>query len=99
MARGVGVHHLHGSTLKPFDREGLIEAALGKKGIITLENHTIIGGLGSLVAEILAEEGLGIRLKRLGLKDIRGNRCGQDTVQAWLYGCQSLIFSTFPPSF
>lgn len=69
MARSVGIHHLHASTLKPFDRDGLIEAARGKKGVITLENHTIIGGLGSLVAEILAEEGLGIRLKRLGLKD------------------------------
>jgi transketolase len=68
-ARGVGVHHLHASTLKPFDRDGLLKAARGKKGIVTLENHTIVGGLGSLVAEILAEEGLGIRLKRLGLND------------------------------
>ena len=68
-ARGVGLHHLHASTLNPFDRDGLLKAARGKKGIVTLENHTIVGGLGSLVAEILAEEGLGIRLKRLGLND------------------------------
>ncbi len=68
-ARGVGIHHLHASTLKPFDRDGLLKAARGKKGIVTLENHTIVGGLGSLVAETLAEEGLGIRLKRLGLND------------------------------
>jgi transketolase len=68
-ARNIGVHHLHVSTLKPFDREGLIRAAKGKKGVVTLENHTINGGLGSLVAEILAEEGLGIKLKRLGLQD------------------------------
>ncbi|SOC36035.1 transketolase [Rhizobium subbaraonis] len=68
-ARGVGIHHLHASTLKPFDRDGLLKAAHGKKGVVTLENHTIVGGLGSLVAEILAEEGLGIRLKRLGLND------------------------------
>ncbi len=67
--RGIGVHHLHASTLKPFDRDGLIRAARGKKGVVTLENHTINGGLGSLVAEILAEEGLGIRLRRLGLED------------------------------
>lgn len=46
-----------------------MKAARGKKGIVTLENHTIVGGLGSLVAEILAEEGLGIHLKRLGLND------------------------------
>ena len=67
--RGIGVHHVHVSTLKPFDRDGLVKAARGKKGVVTLENHTINGGLGSLVAEILAEEGLGIRLCRLGLQD------------------------------
>ncbi len=67
--RGIGVHHVHVSTLKPFDRDGLVKAARGKKGVVTLENHTINGGLGSLVAEILAEEGLGIRLRRLGLQD------------------------------
>jgi len=68
-ARGIGIHHLHVSTLKPFDREGLIKAARGKKGVVTLENHTINGGLGSLVAEILSEEGLGVKLRRLGLQD------------------------------
>ncbi len=68
-ARGIGVHHLHASTLKPFDRDTLLDAARGKKGIVTLENHTVVGGLGSLVAELLAEEGLGIRLRRLGLND------------------------------
>lgn len=68
-ARGIGIHHLHASTLKPFDRDGLLKVARGKKGVVTLENHTIVGGLGSLVAEILAEEGLGIRLRRLGLAD------------------------------
>lgn len=68
-ARDVGVHHLHASTLKPFDRDGLLRAARGKKGIVTLENHIVTGGLGSLVAEIIAEAGLGIRLKRLGLND------------------------------
>lgn len=68
-ARGIGIHHLHASTLKPFDRDGLVKAARGKRGVVTLENHTINGGLGSLVAEILAEEGLGVRLRRLGLQD------------------------------
>jgi transketolase len=67
--RGISVHHLHVSTLKPFDRDGFLKATKGKKGVVTLENHTIVGGLGSLVAEIMAEEGLSIRLKRLGLQD------------------------------
>lgn len=67
--RGIGVHHLHASTLKPFDRDGLLAAVGGKKGVVTLENHTINGGLGTIVAEILAEEGVGTKLRRLGLND------------------------------
>jgi transketolase len=77
-ARNVGVHHLHASTLKPFDRDGLISAARGKKGIVTLENHLITGGLGSLVAEILADDGLGIPLKRLGLRDTFAHGASKD---------------------
>lgn len=67
---GVSIAHLHASTLKPFAKEQLLEAMIGiKHGIITIENHTIIGGLGSIVAEILAEEGVGKKLVRLGLQD------------------------------
>jgi transketolase len=44
--------------------------ALGQsKKIITMENHTIIGGLGSAVAEYVAGEGLGAKVIRLGLRD------------------------------
>lgn len=70
-ARGVAVTHLHASTLKPFDRAGLLAALkdTGARAIVTMENHLVTGGLGSIVAEILAEEGLGIKLRRLGLQD------------------------------
>lgn len=67
--RGVEAGHLHVATLKPFDRAGFLTAAKRTKAIVTLENHTIVGGLGSMVAEIVAEEGLGIKLRRLGLND------------------------------
>ncbi|MBD3305176.1 transketolase [candidate division KSB3 bacterium] len=67
---GVSITHLHASTLKPFAKDQLLDAVVtSKHGVITIENHTIAGGLGSLVAEILAEEGLGKRLIRLGLQD------------------------------
>ncbi len=67
---GISVTHLHASTLKPFAREQLLEALIEvKHGIITIENHTVIGGLGGIAAEIIAEEGLGKRLVRLGLQD------------------------------
>ena len=65
----ISVHHLHASTLKPFDRDGFLSAARGKKGVVTLENHIVTGGLGTIAAEIMAEEGIGVPLRRLGLND------------------------------
>jgi transketolase len=68
--RGLGVRHLHVSTLKPFDDPRITEAlAKVRLGVVTMENHSIIGGLGSAVAELMAEQGLGRRLIRLGLGD------------------------------
>ncbi len=68
--RGVSVTHLHVSTLKPFDDPAVIDGiASAGHGVITIENHSIIGGLGSAVAELMAELGSGKRLIRLGLRD------------------------------
>ncbi len=69
--RGVGVRHLHVTTLKPFDDPAVPEAISDvRHGVVTLENHTVIGGLGSATAEVMAEAGLaGLRLVRLGLRD------------------------------
>ena len=67
--RGVGVCHLHVSTLEPFDPRPVVEAAEAvRTGVITMENHLVTGGLGSAVAEALAEAGCGRRLVRLGLR-------------------------------
>jgi transketolase len=69
-AKGVSIEHLHVSTLKPFTDPQVVEAlSKVKHGVITMENHTIIGGLGSAVAEVMAEHGVGRRLVRMGLKD------------------------------
>ncbi|MBK5929149.1 transketolase family protein [Halochromatium salexigens] len=69
-SRGVATSHLHVSTLKPFDDPRLLEQiANARYGAITIENHSIIGGLGSALAEQLAEQGIGRRLIRLGLRD------------------------------
>jgi transketolase len=67
---GIGVSHLHVSTLKPFDDPAVTEAvAAAPDGVVTMENHSIIGGLGSAVAEKIAGAGLGRRLVRIGLRD------------------------------
>ena len=39
------------------------------RAVVSAENHTVVGGLGSAVAEVLAEEGLGRRLRRVGIQD------------------------------
>jgi transketolase len=69
-ARGVSVQHLHISTLKPFDDPVAQDAiARAKSGVITMENHTVLGGLGTCVAEMMAEAGTGKRLVRMGIPD------------------------------
>ena len=68
--RGISLQHMHVSTHKPFTDPNIVEAAAKPKhGVITMENHTIIGGLGSEVAEVMAENGVGKKLARIGLQD------------------------------
>src|SRR5690606_12115542 len=68
--RGLSIRHLHISTLKPFSDPAVLDAINSAKyGVITMENHSIIGGLGSAVAELMAEHGVGKKLVRIGLKD------------------------------
>jgi transketolase len=68
--RGVSVRHLHINTIKPFNTEALLDHINAvRNGVITMENHMTVGGIGSLVAETIADAGIGKRLLRLGLKD------------------------------
>ncbi len=64
---GVRVVNMH--TIKPIDTEVILKAARETEAIITIEEHSIIGGLGSAVAEVLAESGLHIPFKRMGIPD------------------------------
>ena len=68
--RGVALRHLHISTLKPFDDPYVIDSLKAvRHGVITMENHTVVGGLGSAVAEVMAEHSVGRPLVRLGIRD------------------------------
>lgn len=69
---GIGITVIDVHTLKPIDAEGIREAVAGAKAVVTVEDHNIIGGLGSAVAEVMAEAGSGKPLKRLGLQDVFG---------------------------
>ena len=55
-------------TVKPLDRQGILDAMQGARGAVTVEDHWVNGGLGSAVAECLCENG-GAPLVRLGLQD------------------------------
>ncbi|MEW6203456.1 MAG: transketolase family protein [bacterium] len=67
---GVDLRVINMHTIKPIDREAIIKAARETGCIVTAEEHNILGGLGSAVAEVLAEEGIAIKFKRLGLPDV-----------------------------
>jgi transketolase len=76
--REVSISHLHISTLKPFTDPRIIAALkTAKHGVITMENHSIIGGLGSAIAEVMAERGIGVPLQRIGLKDTYAHGASQ----------------------
>ena len=66
---GVMVSVINVPTIKPLDEATVQRAAAQAKIVVTAENHTVIGGLGSAVAETLAEAGLGRPLRRVGLRD------------------------------
>jgi len=65
--RSVGVIDM--ASIKPLDRDAVLEAAEHSACMMTVEEHNVMGGLGSAVAEVLADEGLGVRLKRHGIYD------------------------------
>lgn len=69
-AEGIPVTLVNIHTLKPFDCAEVLDAARGARLIVTIEEHNTAGGLGNIVAELLAEQGLGIRLHRIGLPDV-----------------------------
>ena len=77
--RGIGITHLHLSTLKPFDDPRVMAAIRSPRhGVITIENHSIIGGLGSAVAESMAEQGAANPLRRIGLRDRYAHGASRD---------------------
>lgn len=61
-ARIINIH-----TIKPIDRDIIIKAAKETGRIATVEDHNIIGGIGSAVSEVLVEAGMGVKFKRFGL--------------------------------
>jgi transketolase len=65
--RSVGVIDM--ASIKPIDRDAILRAAARSKRMMTVEEHNVLGGLGAAVAEVLSDEGVGVKLKRHGIYD------------------------------
>ena len=70
-AEGISAHVINMHTIKPLDTEAVITAAKRCGVVITVEEHSIIGGLGSAVAECLSEK-CPTRMYRIGVRDVFG---------------------------
>lgn len=75
--QGISVRILNLSTIKPLDTRSIITAAQETAGIITVEDHQVAGGMGSAVAEVIAETTQGTPCIRLGAQDTFGESGGQ----------------------
>jgi len=75
---GIECAILHMPTVKPLDLELLLDLANGVRAVVAVEENTILGGLGSAVAEAIAEAGFspGKKFRRIGIPDVFSDRYG-----------------------
>ncbi|WP_273319762.1 transketolase family protein [Vallitalea guaymasensis] len=66
---GIKARVLNMHTIKPIDREAVLKAVYETRRIITVEDHNVMGGLGSAVAEVIIESGKGCAFRKLGIPD------------------------------
>lgn len=75
-ADGIATRIVHLGTIKPLDAASVIRACTGVRVVVTVEEHTVLGGLGSAVAEVLAEAGCPAPLRRIGMPDTFAHAVG-----------------------
>lgn len=79
------------STIKPIDKDIIIKAANETKGIVTVEEHSIIGGLGSAVAEVVVENAP-THMERIGTMDTFGESgVGNDLLDKYGLNVENII--------
>lgn len=77
-AKGVNPTVVHVPCLKPLDEAALLAALAGHDLVATVEEHSVHGGLGGLVTEVLTSAGAAPRVDRIGLQDVWGESAGND---------------------
>ncbi len=83
--KGISASILHLPTVKPLDTEVLLQAMSKVEAVISVEEHTILGGLGSAVAETMLEAGVQRKFRRVGVPDVFPDH----------YGTQDLIMERY----
>ena len=78
-ADGISCEVINMATIKPIDKDAILKTASKTGKVITLEEHSVIGGLGSAVAEVLSEN-LPTKMKRIGVNDVFGQSADAKTM-------------------
>jgi len=73
-------------TVKPLDNAAILAAARETEAIFTVEEHSIVGGLGGAVAELLAEQDQQVKFKRIGLDNAFASKVGDQDYLRREYG-------------
>ena len=66
---GLSVRVLNVHTIKPIDEEAILKAVVDTRRILVVEEHNVIGGLGTAVADVIAASGKGCAFSKVGLPD------------------------------
>lgn len=71
-AEGISITVVNMHTIKPIDRGCIVKYAAECGNVVTVEEHSVIGGLGDAVGDVLLSEGCGVKFKKIGVNDIFG---------------------------
>jgi len=83
--KGIEIDVVNIHTFKPVNHSDFYPALKGRRFVLTVEDHNIVGGLGTLISEMLVENGVSAKLVKLGIKDTFG-KSGEPQELADLFG-------------
>jgi len=94
-ADSVNAEVINVSSIRPVDKKGIINSILTTKKVITVEEHSLHGGLGTLISEVISEEGLDAKVIRLGITEGHFAKAGpRDEIRAYYRIDKSGILET-----
>lgn len=70
--KGIDAAVINVSTVKPLDRETVVSLSRGKKAVVTCEEHSVMGGLNSVISQVIASEGIGAKTGAVAVMDTFG---------------------------